>query len=413
MGLNKATGGMSLASEAMGALKGAAKGAAIEAGAMALEWAAASTEIAVGANRAANTFNETFGPAVESLADSVENLAGHMGLAEYEAQELLTMAGLLGQSMGMGAQESADFAAQMLQLSGDMAAFNPTVGKANDAMDAIIKASNGATRGMISWGISIKAAEVDARALAMTGKEVSGELTQQEKAMATLALITEKTANQQGTLNEKIADGSTGFRDATATIDDMQVTVGNALMPVRKLAVEGIKILAETLKALEPALMSIGELLAALFKVLEPLLPLINFIAQALAGALTIAVKTVTAILEPLIWAFERLVKWVDRGIRAMGDFLKKANPFSNFKFPSFHSGGVVPGAKGSLQPIMAQGGETIGRPGSGDGGGGGGTTINITVNAGISDPMDTARAISDLLTQYSQANGPLNIETR
>jgi hypothetical protein len=408
-GMGEASGSMDQASKIAGTLKTAAINAGVAAAQMALEWAIAGVDIATTANKVASNFENVFGPAAESLSDEVEDLAGHMGLAEYEAQQLLAETGALAQSMGMSQQEAADYSAEMLRLAGDMAAFNPEAGNAADAMEAMTKAANGSTKGMAEWGVSLKSAEVTNRALADSGKTAAKDLTQEEKALATLNLITEKQAAAQGTLNENIEAGNTEVKEAKADIDDMQVAVGNALMPIKKLALQGFLILADILIALEPAIVAIGELLEALLVIIKPLLSILSTLATILGGEVSKSITRVSELLAPLI-------NLLTKASESFGRFTTKVSNFKmpSFKLPSFHSGGTVPGAPGSLQPIMAQGGEQVSRPGAPGGpaaGGGGGTVVNITVNSGLSSSTDVARTIVDMLTDYTQSQGPIDVK--
>ena len=65
----------------------------------------------------------------------------------------------------------------------------------------------------------------------------------------------------------------------------------------------------------------------------------------------------------------------------------------------------------------MLQGGERVVPAGAGGKmggqGGGGGTTINVSVTAGLSNPQETARAVVDLLEDYTKINGPVDIQVR
>lgn len=406
-GMGEASGAMTGASKAAGTLKVAAINAGIAAGQMAAEWALEGVEIATTANKISANFQEVVSQ-TEDVSFAIEELAGHMGLAEHEAEALIADAAALGQSMGMSKDEATEFAVEMFKLAGDMAAFNPEAGNAADAMEAMTKAANGSTKGMQAWDVSLKSAEINTRALANTGKELTSELTQEDKALATLQLTQEKMAESQGTLNEKIEDGSTEVKEAKADIDDMQVAVGNALMPVKKLALQGFLILADILIALEPAITAVGEVLDALLTILKPVIQVVGVLAQLLGGALSVAIQAVTRLLQPLI-------NLLQKASDIFGQFTSKVRNFKmpSFKLPSFHSGGTVPGAPGTLQPIMAQGGETVGRPGAGGGAGGGGVTMvnNVTVEAGISSPDDVARAIVDLLTDYTQSQGAIDVK--
>jgi len=68
------------------------------------------------------------------------------------------------------------------------------------------------------------------------------------------------------------------------------------------------------------------------------------------------------------------------------------------------HTGGLVPGPRGTSVPILAQAGETI-TP-SGKSGGGGNITINV--NGLVTDPQGTAEAIVEAIRLYESTNGPI-----
>jgi hypothetical protein len=80
------------------------------------------------------------------------------------------------------------------------------------------------------------------------------------------------------------------------------------------------------------------------------------------------------------------------------------------FRIPTLHTGGIVPGPLGKEVPAILQAGEAVlpiqavrnlaaERQG-------GGTTYNITVNAGISDPAETGRRVVDAVKSYERLNG-------
>ena len=70
----------------------------------------------------------------------------------------------------------------------------------------------------------------------------------------------------------------------------------------------------------------------------------------------------------------------------------------------------MVGGQTGAPQLAMVHGGERIQTPAQqrADSGGGGGQVINLTVNAGLSNPHDTAMVIVDLLRTYQRTQGNL-----
>lgn len=147
-----------------------------------------------------NQFNTVFGePLGEMLRERTEELRLMAGLTRRESEEILAGAGSMAQGFGMAKDASADFAQQILQLSADLASFNnvPTADAARLIQSALI----GNTEAARSLKVSFTALDVQNRALAMTGKGTAKELTQEEKALAALVVMTERAGPQIGDLN--------------------------------------------------------------------------------------------------------------------------------------------------------------------------------------------------------------------
>lgn len=72
-------------------------------------------------------------------------------------------------------------------------------------------------------------------------------------------------------------------------------------------------------------------------------------------------------------------------------------------KFQQYATGGVVPGPVGAPQLAVVHGGEEVLTPAQRAARGSGGATVTnyFTVNAGLSSPRDTAKAIAEILTKY------------
>ncbi len=216
----------------------------------------------------------------------------------------------------------------------------------------------------------------------------------------------------QGTLNEKIAAGSTEFKEAKADVADMQVAVGKALKPIKDLAIQGFMLLADILIALEPAIEAVGEVLAGITAILSPLIDALGKLIDWLFKTKD-ALRNLRDESERTRDAWWRLDNQIAKVIgREIPSWMKP----SIIPFSRFHSGGTVPGPTGTEQVVKVQAGETITpaasaasplhQPSAG-------VTINVTVNAGLANPTDTAREIVDLLVEYTQLNGPVNIKTK
>lgn len=373
-----------------GTLKGKVKPAAIAAGAaaaaMAAKWAIDGIALAETAEVMAASFDKTFGPAADSLTESMEQQRIALGLSESEWQKQATAIGAAQVSMGATSEQAAETTEQILRVAADVAAFNGELAASPEVIDAINGALAGSYETLDRYGISITAAMVETRALADSGKSASSELTELEKRTAAVALITEQAALSEGSLAEQMDSAAVKSNQFAARMKDVQTEVGAALLPLKELVLEVLLALVPILEALNPLIRLLGNLIGGLVQIITPV---INVVAKLTQGLSDLINKAATA--------------------------LTKLNPFSGMSLPSFHSGGTVPGAKGTLQPVMAQGGETIGRPGAAmaGGAGAGGPSMVVNVNAGISSPDDVARAIVDQLERYTQTYGPVDIKTK
>jgi hypothetical protein len=68
---------------------------------------------------------------------------------------------------------------------------------------------------------------------------------------------------------------------------------------------------------------------------------------------------------------------------------------------PTMHTGGVVPGPRGSLQAIMALGGERVLPPAQS-------AAAPVTINVHALDPRSAASAVFQALEEYQRRNGPV-----
>jgi hypothetical protein len=368
-------------------LKPAAAAAGAAAAAMAAKWALDGIAMAETAEVAAASFEKTFGPA-DDLTASLEDQRLALGLSEQAFQKQATSIGAAAVSMGATADSAAQMTDQILTVAADVAAFNGELANAPEVVDAINGALAGSYETLDKYGISITAAMVEQKALADTGKQAASELTELEKRTATVALVTEQAALATGSLDEQMDSAAVKSNQFAARMADVQTQVGTALLPLKELALEVLLALVPILEALNPLIKLFGALIGGLVKLITPVINLVARLTQGFADLINTAAKAMSAI-----------------------------NPFKGFKMPSFHSGGVVPGPTGSSQMAMLQGGERVVPAGAGSRmggqGGGSGTTVNVTVQAGLSNPQETARAVVDILEDYTRINGPVDIAVR
>ncbi|MGE0229971.1 MAG: hypothetical protein AB7U23_15835, partial [Dehalococcoidia bacterium] len=131
-----------------------------------------------------NTIFGDQGKAIETWAGGA---AKGFGQSKQQALEAAATFGNLFTQLGVGTGQAAGMSQQMVELASDFASFHnadPT-----DVLEAITAAFRGEYDAVQRYVPTINAAAVAQKALEMTGKRTTKELTEQEKALATQKLL--------------------------------------------------------------------------------------------------------------------------------------------------------------------------------------------------------------------------------
>ena len=155
-------------------------------------------ELGASVEETGSKFRRVFGSATKDVEAFGRSFATMAGLSGREFQEMIATTGAMSQGMGFAQMASAEFAQEVVKLSADIASFNnlPT----EDVIQRINAALTGERESLKRLGIVILETDVQQRALNNTGKDSVRQLTQQEKATATLELITLKAGKAVGDL---------------------------------------------------------------------------------------------------------------------------------------------------------------------------------------------------------------------
>jgi len=387
----------------------------------------------------AESFKRTFGPAAEELDARLGDLALSVGVTGSEMRAMLTPTGQLLQSFGLTATESAEFSAQMFESAAALAAFAPSVGSADDAMASLGGALRGEFDSLEKWGVGIKQADVNLRALEQTGKDSVDQLSKEELALAALSLILEQTADETAALEDNTDTAAAKMSEFEARGRELQEELGQALLPILEentdeiIAIfdalgELLPVVADTIglvldlsSAFEDSDASAGELIdrfrswnsrtAAqkfddVYDAIKELLGPIGEAIRLTETLLRLLGVDLPGITSPIGAGGGRATAALGSGV-STGPGSVTPSGGGGGGFQAFAGGGRVPGPLGKPMPAIVHGGETISGIGGRSGGGGGPT---IVIEAGISDPLAIARAVVDALQLYEQNVGPVPI---
>jgi hypothetical protein len=184
-----------------------------------------------------NKFNVVFKDISKEANASAENLSKSFGLSATAAQSLLADTGDLLTGFGFSGEAALDLSTQVNELAVDLASFTNFSGGAEGASQALTKALLGERESVKALGISILDADVKAKVLELTQQGLTFETERQAKAYATMQIALEQSKNSLGDFERSESSFANQTRITKARIEDLQVALGDQLLPVANVGV--------------------------------------------------------------------------------------------------------------------------------------------------------------------------------
>lgn len=187
--------------------------------------------------RAASDMNETlsksqviFGRNASAMEKWASGAARSAGLSKQAALESASSFGDMFSQIGFGQQQAAGMSKSVVQLAADLGSFNnlPTAEVA-DMMAGAFRGEYDSLQRVIP---NINAARVEHEALAATGKATAKELTAQERAAATLAIVQRDGARAAGDFARTSSGAANQQKIFAAQLENVKIKVGKYLLPV-------------------------------------------------------------------------------------------------------------------------------------------------------------------------------------
>jgi len=172
------------------------------------------------------------GESLNTVTDWADEVAARMGLTSTQAAGLAANAGDLLKPMGFTADQAADMSTEIIGLAGALSEWSGGQRGVEETAEILSKALLGERDSLKSLGIAINQAEVDQRALLIAQQNGREAITQQDKALATQALILEKSTDAQ----EAYAAGGNKLTAAQnrlkAAFGELQEDLARKLLPL-------------------------------------------------------------------------------------------------------------------------------------------------------------------------------------
>ena len=159
-----------------------------------------------------------------------KSAAGDLGLSQNSYNELAAIIGTTLKNSGTPMDKLAGKTNKLIGVSADLAA--TFGGKVTDASNAMASALRGEFEPLRKYGVSLSQADIQARALADSGKNSAKELTKQEKALATQSLILEQSTDAAGAFSRESGTLAGQQERLKAKLENLAARIGGYLLPV-------------------------------------------------------------------------------------------------------------------------------------------------------------------------------------
>jgi len=259
---------------------------------------------------AANVVFKESGKTIEAWGKNAAEQAGLTSAEFYQASAVIG-AGLT--NAGASAEEAAQQTIELTKRAADMASiFNTSV---DDALGALQAGLRGEAEPLRRFAVSLDAATISARAVAMGLVDANGEATTYGLSQARLAIIMEQSSKFQGDFANTSGGLANSLRITTAMVKEEAAELGQQLLPIVLEVVQGLKgavkwfsdlsdeqkkailITAGVAAAIGPVLIGIGSMIQAV----NTLKVALKFLGTPTGGALGLTILAIGALVAAFV----------------------------------------------------------------------------------------------------------------
>lgn len=225
-----------------------------------------SAKAASDAQELDSAFSETFGNLTDEMRRWARETGDAMGRSTQAMQEMANTFGIFFNQAAPTRKEAAEMSKTFAVLAQDLSSFYNVSGEV--ALQKLRSGLSGESEPLRDFGVFLTEATVKAKALEMGLTGLGDELTEQEKIMARYALILEGTTNAQGDVARTSSGAANQWRSFTEALQELQVVIGERLLPVLTPLVKGMTRLVNGFNNLpsgvQTAIVAIGAMMAAI-----------------------------------------------------------------------------------------------------------------------------------------------------
>jgi hypothetical protein len=191
----------------------------------------------VKAAMAASDFNEqvnkvatVFGPAARTVMAEADAMARKFGVSKIVYMDAAGQIGLIGKAAGMSQAQAAGLANQFTKLAMDASSFYNV--PLEEALAAIRSGLVGETEPLRRFGVLLSDAAMKTEAVKMGIIRAGQEMSEQEKVIVRVSLITKGLTDANGDLAKTSDQTANRLRAAWGRIDNAFISIGQAVSPL-------------------------------------------------------------------------------------------------------------------------------------------------------------------------------------
>jgi hypothetical protein len=170
------------------------------------------------------------GESVKQLEDFAGAASKTAGVSKTAALDAAAGFGALGKQAGLTGEPLAKFSTDLVQLAGDLASFNNTT--VDESLQALKSGLQGETEPLKRYNIFLNDAALKQEFFALTGENVTGVLTQQQKVVAANSLIFKQASDATGDFERTSDSLANRQRELQADFENLKTELGEGLVPV-------------------------------------------------------------------------------------------------------------------------------------------------------------------------------------
>jgi phage-related protein len=201
-------------------------------------------------NETISKSNTVFGDNAKEVEDWAGTSAKSFGQSKEQSLGAAAQFGNMFKQLGIGGKEAAGMSKQMVELASDFASFHNA--DISDVLEAQSAAFRGEYDSVQRFVPTITAAAVEQKALALGLAGSTKELTAQDKAIATQALLLEGAGDATGDFARTSSGLANQQRIMSAQWADLTASIGTAFIPI------ATKVVDFVVSSLLPALSKFG-----------------------------------------------------------------------------------------------------------------------------------------------------------